>query len=324
MSEPKLKILRVGTRESKLARLQTEIVMGQLAIPSPISISGSKLITTGGDKVQDRPIAEIGGRGVFVKELEEALLENRVDLVVHSLKDLPTELPTGLKLACVIDRSDPRDVLVSDKYSSLAELPAGAKVATSSRRRSAQLLAQRKDLHFVDMRGNIPTRIKKLAEGQCDAMILAAAGLLRLDMADKIKEYLPLDLCLPAVGQGALAIECRTSDNDLCSILNEIEDEDSAREVEAERAFLDQLGSGCSVPAGALGRVEGHTLTLHGCVAAPMAAAPFRIARLATNKTPSIWARPWPIKCRPPERKRFLSSCGPPHQMWYHHREQCP
>ena len=147
-------------------------------------------ITTGGDKIQDRPIAAIGGRGVFVKELEEALMQNRVDLVVHSLKDLPTDLPTGLKLACVLDRSDPRDVLVSEKYDSLAALPAGATVATSSRRRAAQLLAQRPDLKFVDMRGNIPTRLRKLQEGQCDAMILAAAGLLRLNFADKIKEYL--------------------------------------------------------------------------------------------------------------------------------------
>jgi hydroxymethylbilane synthase len=225
-------------------------------------------ITTGGDKIQDRPIAAIGGRGVFVKELEEALLENRVDLVVHSLKDLPTELPAGLKLACVIDRSDPRDVLVSDKYDCLADLPSGATVATSSRRRSAQLLALRPDLRFVDMRGNIPTRLRKLEEGQCDAMILAAAGLLRLELQTKIKEYLSLAVCTPAVGQGALAVECRAGDSDLCSILRAIEDPNIAQEVEAERAFLDQLGSGCSVPAGALASIDGNTLTLHGCVAA--------------------------------------------------------
>ncbi len=268
MRESKLKLLRVGTRESKLARLQTDIVIARLAKHYPDLSFEVHPITTGGDKVLDRPIAEIGGRGVFVKELEEALLDKRVDLVVHSLKDLPTDLPAGLKLACVIDRGDPRDVLVSDKFSSLADLPAGARVATSSRRRSAQLLAQRNDLHFVDMRGNIPTRLKKMEEGQCDAMVLAAAGLLRLELGARIKEYLPLSISTPAVGQGALAIECRAADIDLCSILNEVEDTDTAREVEAERAFLDELGSGCSVPAGALGRVEGKILTLDGCVAA--------------------------------------------------------
>lgn len=263
-----IKVLRVGTRESKLARLQTDIVMARLAKHYPGISFAVHPITTGGDKVLDRPIAAIGGRGVFVKELEEALFDNRVDLVVHSLKDLPTDLPPGLKLACVMDRSDPRDVLVSSKYKSLAQLPAGATVATSSRRRSAQLLAQRPDLHFVDMRGNIPTRLRKLEEGQCDAMILAAAGLLRLELEQHISEYLPLTVSLPAAGQGALAIECREADSDLCGILKEIEDANIAHEVEAERSFLDELGSGCSVPAGALGRVESDTLTLTGCVAA--------------------------------------------------------
>jgi hydroxymethylbilane synthase len=266
--QPKLKVLRVGTRESKLARLQTDIVIARLAKHFPDLDFAVHPITTGGDKIQDRPIAAIGGTGVFVKELEDALLANRVDLVVHSLKDLPTALPAGLHLACVIDRSDPRDVLVSDRFGSLAGLPAGAKVATSSRRRAAQLLAVRQDLNFVDMRGNIPTRLRKLEEGQCDAMILAAAGLLRLGLEDKIKEYLAADVSTPAVGQGALAVECRSGDSELCRILSEIEDADSAREVEAERAFLDQLGSGCSVPAGALGRVNGDKLTLQGCVAA--------------------------------------------------------
>ena len=268
MTQPKPKVLRVGTRESKLARLQTDIVIARLTEHYPGITFEVHPITTGGDKILDRPIASIGGRGVFVKELEEALLDNRVDLVVHSLKDLPTDLPAGLQLACVMDRSDPRDVLVSNKYKNLDELPAGATVATSSRRRSAQLLALRPDLHFVDMRGNIPTRLRKLEEGQCDAMVLAAAGLLRLQLEQHIAEYLPLTVSLPAAGQGALAVECREGDSDLCGILKEVEDANIAHEVEAERAFLDQLGSGCSVPAGALGRVENDTLTLTGCVAA--------------------------------------------------------
>lgn len=268
MTQSKLKVLRVGTRESKLARLQTDIVIARLSQHYPDMDFEVHPITTGGDKIQDRPIASIGGLGVFVKELEDALLANRVDLVVHSLKDLPTKLPVGLTLACVIDRSDPRDVLVSDKYKSLADLPSGATVATSSRRRSAQLLALRPDLRFVDMRGNIPTRLRKLEEGQCDAMILAAAGLLRLEMESKITEYLPPAVSTPAVGQGALAVECRVGDSELCAMLLTIEDANTAFEVEAERSFLDQLGSGCSVPAGALGRVEEEKLTLQGCVAA--------------------------------------------------------
>ncbi|MBU6450519.1 MAG: hydroxymethylbilane synthase [Cyanobacteria bacterium REEB67] len=268
MTQSKLKHLRIGTRESKLALLQTDIVIGVLSRHYPDIRFEVQHITTGGDKIQDRPIAAIGGRGVFVKELEDALLHDRVDLVVHSLKDLPTDLPEGLTLACVLDRSDPRDVLVSEKYGGLAELPPGATVATSSRRRTAQLLALRPDLSFIDMRGNIPTRLRKLAEGQCDAMVLAAAGLIRLGLTENIKEYLSLRISTPAVGQGALAVECRLADHDLRGILREIEDADLALAIQAERAFLDVLGGGCSVPAGALAQVEAAEIILDGCVAA--------------------------------------------------------
>lgn len=259
---------RVGTRESKLARLQTDIVVSKLLEHYPDAKTEIHHITTGGDKVLDRPIAQLGGRGVFVKELEEALLDHRVDLVVHSLKDLPTELPQGLQLACVLDRSDPRDIFVSPKAASFRDLPPGSTVATSSRRRAAQLLALRQDLKFVDMRGNIPTRLRKLAEGQCDAMILAAAGLLRLELQDSITEFLSLEISTPAVGQGALAIECRSDDKEVLAALAALEDRNARDEVTAERAFLDELGSGCSVPAGALGRVSGEEITLTGCVAA--------------------------------------------------------
>ena len=256
-----------GSRRSKLALIQTASIISKIRVINLNLEVSVREIVTSGDRDRHTQLDRLG-TAVFVKELEEALLENRVDLVVHSLKDLPTELPVGLKLACVIDRCDPRDVLVSAKYETLAKLPPGATVATSSRRRSAQLLALRPDLSFVDMRGNIPTRLRKLEEGQCDAMILAAAGLVRLDLGAKIKEYLPVAVSTPAVGQGALAVECRTADSDLCGMLSEIEDPDIAQEVEAERAFLDELGSGCSVPAGALGRIDGDSLTLHGCVAA--------------------------------------------------------
>lgn len=261
--------LRIGTRESKLARLQTDMVVASLKKHFPGIECEIHPITTGGDKVLDRPIAELGGRGVFVKELEEALLENKVDIVVHSLKDLPTEMPEGLTLACVMHREDARDVFLSEKADSFDSLPKGSTVATSSRRRAAQLLARRKDLKFVDMRGNIPTRVRKLEEGQCDAMILAAAGLLRLELRDKIKEYLPLSLVTPAVGQGVLAVECRQEDTDTMEMLQKIEDKDVRAAITAERSFLDELGSGCSVPAGGYGEIlPGGELLLTGCVAA--------------------------------------------------------
>lgn len=267
----KISTIRVGTRESKLARLQTDVVIETLKKNFPDANFEVHPITTGGDKILDRPIVELGGRGVFVKELEEALLEDRVDFVVHSLKDLPTDLPEGLTLACVLNRQDARDIFVSNKAASFMELAPGSTVATSSRRRAAQLSALRQDLKFVDMRGNIPTRIRKLDEGQCDAMILAAAGLLRLEFHDKITQYLDLDICTPAVGQGALAVECRANDKDILEMLASIEDKATKDEVTAERAFLDVLGGGCSVPAGALARVQADDndkLTLSGCVAA--------------------------------------------------------
>jgi hydroxymethylbilane synthase len=255
-SSAKTNTIRVGTRESQLARLQTDVVIAELKSNFPEVEFEVHPITTGGDKVLDRPIVELGGRGVFVKELEEALLEDRVDFVVHSLKDLPTDLPDGLTLACVLNREDARDIFVSSKASSFLELAPGSTVATSSRRRAAQLAALRKDLRFVDMRGNIPTRMRKLAEGQCDAMILAAAGLLRLQLADKITQYFDMDVCTPAVGQGALAVECRSGDSKIIDMLKQIEDSATRDEVTAERAFLDILGGGCSVPAGAHAQVH--------------------------------------------------------------------
>ncbi|HEY9678284.1 MAG TPA: hydroxymethylbilane synthase [Drouetiella sp.] len=261
--------MRVGTRESQLARLQTDIVIAALSGKFPELKFEVVPITTGGDKVLDRPIAELGGRGVFVKELEEALYADRVDFVVHSLKDLPTELPKDLVLACVLDREDPRDVLVSNNELTISQLPAGTRVATSSRRRTAQIKSMRSDLNFCDIRGNIPTRLRKHSEGQCDAMVLAAAGLLRLGMASKISEYLDISVSTPAVGQGALAVECRESDTAILQMLKDIENKSVRAEITAERAFLDLLGGGCSVPVGAIGEtLKDGRLKLTGCVAA--------------------------------------------------------
>lgn len=263
-------MIRVGTRESKLARLQTDMVIAELQRKFGDAEFSVVPITTGGDKILDKPLAEIGGRGVFVKELEEALFDDRVDFVVHSLKDLPTDLPTGLCLAAVLMRQDPRDVFISDKAATIGDLPAGATIATSSRRRAAQIAALRSDIKFVDMRGNIPTRLKKLRDPKqgCDAMILAAAGILRLGETDQIKAFLEPDQCTPAVGQGALAVECRSKDEDLKKMLAAIQCDDTRDEIEAERAFLGELGSGCSIPVGALARVDGDKLTILGCVAA--------------------------------------------------------
>jgi hydroxymethylbilane synthase len=261
-------ILRVGTRESALARLQTDMAVSALADLSTGCQFEIVPIKTSGDKVLNKPLVEIGGRGVFVKELEEGLLADEVDLVVHSLKDLPVEMPDGLLLAAVLKREDPRDVLVCNANLEFDKLPPGSRVATSSRRRAAQLLALRNDLTFVDIRGNIATRLRKHDEGQCDAMVLAAAGLLRLGESARIAQFFDTRLCTPAVGQGALAVECRSNDTFIVELLQQINDAAVSSEIKAERAFLHKLGGGCSVPVGALAVVRDGELEISGCIAA--------------------------------------------------------
>jgi hydroxymethylbilane synthase len=261
--------VKVGTRESKLARIQTALALAALSAEFPELDFEIIPITTGGDERQDRPIAELGSRGVFVKELEDALYEGRVDLVVHSLKDMPTEIPSGLWLAAVLDRADARDVLVSKNGARLQDLPEGARVATSSRRRTAQLKHIRPDLSFCDIRGNIQTRLRKLDEDQCDAMVLAAAGLIRLGLPQRISEYFDIHTCTPAAGQGALAMECRLNDERILALLAPIDDDPVRAAISAERAFLDGLGGGCSVPVGAFAEMKDDgSLRLTGCVAA--------------------------------------------------------
>ena len=267
-SKSKNATIKVGTRESQLAQLQTTIVTRVIKSKYPDVVVEVVFITTRGDKTQDRPISALGTRGVFVKELEEALFAHEVDLVVHSLKDLPTDLPDGLCLASVLNRADPRDVLVSKNNTKFVDLPAGSRVATSSRRRAAQLRSIRKDLEFIDIRGNVPTRLRKHDEGQCDAMVLAAAGLQRLKLDDRITEYFEYDTSTPAAGQGALAIECRSDDTAVLEIARAIEQPSVRAEITSERSFLDKLGGGCSVPIGAIGTVdENGRIRLLGCVA---------------------------------------------------------
>jgi len=256
-------MLVIASRGSQLALWQAHWVEGQLtAAGHPCRI---EIIKTTGDKITDVPLAKVGSKGLFTKEIEEALLDGRADLAVHSLKDLPTELPAGLVLAAVPEREDPRDAVIGKR---LTELPVGAKVGTSSLRRSAQLRKLRPDLAIESVRGNLDTRLRKLDEGRYDAILLAAAGLKRLGWGDRIAEILPPDVMCPAVGQGALAIETRASGAgfDACSALD---DTATHAAVTAERGVLASLGGGCQVPIGAHATVHGETLRLLGVVASP-------------------------------------------------------
>ena len=256
----------VGTRGSKLALWQAEHIAGRLRQRYPAAEVALKHILTTGDKITDVPLAKIGGKGLFTKELEKELLAGGIDLAVHSLKDMPTELPPGLVLAAVTERVDPGDALISPKYGTLANLPRGARVGTSSLRRKAQLLAARPDLAIADLRGNLDTRLAKLASRELDAIVLAVAGLTRLGWHDRITEILPHDVCLPAVGQGALAIEARAGDERVLGLLAFLHHAGTAAAVTAERAFLREVEGGCQVPIGVFGRSEGAALVLDAVI----------------------------------------------------------
>ncbi len=246
--------LIIGTRGSQLALCQSNMVKDRLEESGfgPVEL---KIITTTGDRIIDKPLPEVGGKGLFTEQLESALLNGEIDLAVHSLKDLPTEMNEGLCLGAVPERESPFDVLVGPY--SLKELPEGATVGTSSLRRRAQLLVNRPDLTVIDLRGNLDTRLKKVeGEGGPDAAVLAEAGLNRLGLAKHIAERFPLEVMLPAASQGALGIQCRADDSRTLDILGEINHEVTRAEVEAERAFLDRLQGGCHVPIGCLGRCD--------------------------------------------------------------------
>lgn len=259
--------LVVAARPSALARQQAESVKGMLAGRGQRVAADLRIIRTTGDKVIDRPLPEIGGKGLFTAELEESLRRGDVDLAVHSLKDLPLESPPGIVLAAIPAREDPRDVLVSAHSHRLIDLPQGTVVGSSSLRRQAQLLALRPDLMIRPLRGNVETRLRKAAEGEYDAVVLAAAGLIRLGLTESVVEWLSFDQMLPAPGQGALAVQCREDDRETIAALGDIDVPDIRRAVEAERAFLEGLGGGCSAPVGAYGRVDGGRVRLDGLVA---------------------------------------------------------
>src|SRR3989304_959610 len=243
--------LTLGTRGSALARWQTEWALTRLAAAWPGLDIQTKLFTTSGDRILDKPLPEIGGKGLFTEELENALRSGEIDLAVHSLKDLPIDDSPGLTIGGICAREDARDVLISPGGWTLAALPAAARVGTSSLRRASQLLAARPDLTLLPLRGNVDTRIRKAAQGDYDAIVLAAAGVLRLGLSEHITEYLPFDVMLPAPGQGALAVQCRVDDAATRDLLSAIDDPTSRAAVTAERAFLDALGGGCSAPVAA-------------------------------------------------------------------------
>ncbi len=258
----------VGTRASKLALVQTDHVLGLLRAAHPAIGFDVLHISTRGDKITDRPLAELGRNGVFVTEIENALRSGDIDFAVHSAKDLPSRLAPDMRIAALLAREDPRDVLVS-RGGPLSALPAGARVGTSSPRRAAQLRALRPDLQSADVRGNVDTRLRRLAEGHYDALLLAAAGLVRLGRADEITEWLEPTVMLPAVGQGALAIECRAGDRESLELVAGLHHPPTGCAVEAERAFLAELGGDCTAVAGALGTVmPGGVLHLVGVLSA--------------------------------------------------------
>ena len=267
--------LRIGSRGSQLALWQANHIAALLREHGhTVEI---EIIKTTGDRLQEVTFAQVGSKGMFTKEIEEALQEGRVDLAVHSLKDLPTELPSPFALAATPPRVDPRDVLVSVKYGSLAELPQGAVVGTSSQRRRAQLLAIRPDIQAVEFRGNVDTRLRKLSEGQVDAILLAAAGLDRLEKTEWVRERLdPKDFC-PAAGQGSLGIETRKDDATTISAIAFLDDAATRYAVTAERAALAALGGGCQVPIGIHCRWVDHDVEIFGVVANPVTGEAIRI-----------------------------------------------
>ncbi len=251
----------VGTRGSPLAIAQTRHVCARLAAAHPVLAEDGALltetITTSGDRFVDRPLAEIGGKGLFTKEIEEALLDGRIDLAVHSMKDVPTWLPEGLEIAAIPEREDPRDVLIAPGATGLADLPAGTRVGTGSLRRQAQLLARRPDIEIVPMRGNVGTRLRKVADGAADATLLALAGLKRLGEEVGGMAVLELAEMLPAVGQGALGIECRTGDERMQELLQPIVDSVTTAAVQCERALLEVLDGSCRMPIAGLAEADG-------------------------------------------------------------------
>lgn len=262
-------LLRIATRKSPLALWQAEHVAARLQTLHPhlkVELVG---MTTKGDKILDSPLAKVGGKGLFVKELEQGMLEGEADIAVHSMKDVPVEFPEGLHLPVILNREDPRDAFVSQRYSRLDELPLGARVGTSSLRRQVQLRERRPDLEILDLRGNVNTRLAKLDAGEYDAIILACAGLKRLGFGERIRAHMSPEESLPAIGQGAIGIECRINDEEVNRLIGLLDDPDTHARVSAERAMNHRLAGGCQVPIAGFAEIEGEELHLQGLVGRP-------------------------------------------------------
>lgn len=262
-------VIRIATRRSPLALWQAEYVRDELLARNPglqVELVG---IATRGDKILDTPLAKIGGKALFVKELEVAMLEGEADIAVHSMKDVPMDFPEGLYLPVICPREDPRDAFVSNRYTSLDELPHGARVGTASLRRQCQLLTLRPDLQIGSLRGNVGTRLGKLDSGEFDAIVLASAGLIRLKLQDRIAQFLPTELSLPAGGQGAVGIECRKDDERVNQLLAPLHHADTADRVLCERALNRRLQGGCQVPIACYAELQGDEIYLRGLVGEP-------------------------------------------------------
>ncbi|MBS1212974.1 MAG: hemC, partial [Proteobacteria bacterium] len=262
-------VIRIATRRSPLALWQAEHVARLLQDAYPGIRTELVKMTTRGDKLLDAPLAKVGGKGLFVKELEQGMLEGEADIAVHSMKDVPVEFPEGLHLAAILEREDPRDALVSSSYPSFAALPADGRIGTSSLRRQCQIKALLPGCEILNLRGNVNTRLAKLDAGEYDAIVLAAAGLKRLGMADRITEILPPETSLPAIGQGAIGIECRSGDARVNELLTALHHPETALRVQAERAMNERLQGGCQVPIAGYAELQGESLRLRGLVGSP-------------------------------------------------------
>lgn len=259
----------IATRESQLALWQANKVKAQLESLYPTLRVELLGMTTKGDQILDSPLSKIGGKGLFVKELENALMDGRADIAVHSMKDVPMAFPEGLGLAVICEREDPTDAFVSNHFATIDDLPAGSVIGTSSLRRSCQLRMNRPDLVIKDLRGNVNTRLRKMDEGEYDAIILATAGLIRLNMQDRIRLRIPVEISLPAGGQGAMGIECRSDDIDTIELLTPLQHNDTAIRVTAERAVNERLNGGCQAPIACYATLSGDDLFIRGLVGSP-------------------------------------------------------
>ncbi len=264
-----IQIIRIATRQSPLALWQAEYVSERIKVLFPTIQTQLVKMVTRGDKILDAPLAKIGGKGLFVKELEQGMLEGNADIAVHSMKDVPVTFPEGLHLSAILERGDPTDAFVSNHYASLDDLPENARIGTSSLRRQCQIKAKFPNAEILSLRGNVNTRLDKLDAGDYDAIILASAGLKRLGMGHRIAQCLPTQVSLPAIGQGAIGIECRVDDSEVNAIVNALNDELTAICVTAERAMNAKLNGGCQVPIAGFAQIENDEISMRGLVGNP-------------------------------------------------------